>query len=323
MKLFLVELRRAWLRTAVRFLSLAMILGAVGIVGYTTFVSTRPVTASEIAAAQSIAAQQPTMSAADIAACEQERASQAASGQDVTGWSCSPSTAADFVRHPATIWESLAAQPMIVGMLLALVGLVCGATFIGAEFQTGSIGNQLTFESRRGRTYLAKLVAIFTWMVGTGVAATGLSFAGAWLVGALVKAAAGKPVGGLSHMMWLETRTALIGAVTALAAAGVAFLARHTAPVVGVAIASVVIDSILTNYISRLTPYSLMLNLQAVLTGQANYYTQPCGNNGNASESCQPIEHIITGTHGSIYLAALALVLAIVGWLAFRRRDVN
>src|SRR5262249_35433823 len=56
------------------------------------------------------------------------------------------------------------------GVALLLLGFVLGASFVGAEFNGGSLSTQLLFEPRRSRVHVAKAVG-----VGIGVGCCALA----------------------------------------------------------------------------------------------------------------------------------------------------
>lgn len=69
-----------------------------------------------------------------------------------------------------------------LALLLAMVGFTIGAGFLAAEFTTGSIGSWLSFEPRRPRVHLSKLLALALGMVPLALAVVVVVAATAYLV---------------------------------------------------------------------------------------------------------------------------------------------
>src|SRR3546814_14121751 len=73
-------------------------------------------------------------------------------------------------------------------VLVVVMMLLAGATFAGADWSSGSMSNQLLFESRRGRVWLAKVSAAF--IGGFVVAALALAFLWVLFTGLFARSAA-------------------------------------------------------------------------------------------------------------------------------------
>src|ERR1700694_2049157 len=102
------------------------------------------------------------------------------------------------------------ASVMLVG------GVVLGASFVGADYNVGSLTSQLLFESRRWRVHLAKAVCVGAGCAAVSalvcVAIAGLMYGGSELHG-IVRGIDGA---------WLRQRSVdLVRAMITAAAAGV------------------------------------------------------------------------------------------------------
>jgi hypothetical protein len=111
---------------------------------------------------------------------------------------------------------------------LTILGIALAASFTGAEWSAGTMTTLLTWEPRRGRVYLAKLVAaaIFTFIsaivlqlvLGLALLPSGLAH--------------GSAAGANAHWFWTAAASASRGAIVAVLGAAIglaiAWLARNT-----------------------------------------------------------------------------------------------
>jgi ABC-2 type transport system permease protein len=71
------------------------------------------------------------------------------------------------------------------GLFYAFLAFLLGASFVAAEFSTGSLGNWLTFQPRRLRVGLSKLAAAAGGGLLVAGAGLGMAALGSWMVGTL------------------------------------------------------------------------------------------------------------------------------------------
>src|SRR5829696_1402403 len=137
----------------------------------------------------------------------------------------------------------------VSALLLAFVGLLLGAGFVGAEFSTGSMGTWLTFVPGRGRVAASKLVA-----AGLGAAATAVLALVLANLGARMIAVVNRPGDDLTlpaapaldePLAILGLRVVALAVGAALVGAALGLLLRHTAAIIGVVLGyAVVIEGI-------------------------------------------------------------------------------
>ena len=114
-----------------------------------------------------------------------------------------------------------------VGLALIVVGLmvIAGCTFAGADWSSGSLANQLIFEPRRSRVWLAKAAAV---TLGSGLVAL-VVISGFWLALGVIAQARdiGVPSSDVTEVAWHVLRAvALAGAGLGVFALTMIF--RHT-----------------------------------------------------------------------------------------------
>jgi ABC-2 type transport system permease protein len=209
----------------------------------------------------------------------------------------------------------------VITILVALVMLI-GTTFVGHDWASGSMSNQLLFEPRRVRVWAAKAVTVF--VVGLVVSAAVL--AAYW--GALWWLAEHRNLQATGHEWELIRHSALRGSVliafAGLGGYALTMLFRSTVATVGVLFAFAVGGSLLIVGIlgSSAERWLLPTNFSAVLFNGYDFYGGgTVVGEGDSSSSCSGMEHLSLG-HGAAYLGVLVLVAVVLSVLSFRRRDV-
>jgi ABC-type transport system involved in multi-copper enzyme maturation permease subunit len=194
--------------------------------------------------------------------------------------------------------------------ILVVIGLVIGASSVGADWQTGGMSTLLTWEPRRVRVLFARTLVVIAVVFALTVALqTLLSLAiaggasmrgstvgtgGTWLrevVGVIVR------IGG----------AAVLGAVFGLT---LAMIGRNTSAALGASFAYLaIIESLLRGLIPKIGPAMLSSNVVVFVDGRA---ASPGGDG-----------QLITVTHATVTMAVYACVLLAVALAMFRSRDVT
>ena len=206
----------------------------------------------------------------------------------------------------------------IVTMALVLAG----TTFAGHDWNTGSMSNQLLFEPRRGRVWVAKglAVALAAGLIAGAVLAA--YWTGLWGVVSLRDLDAE----GLRSGYLQAFRGALLAAGAALGAYALTMLFRSTVATLGVLFGITVLAPILMALVAfpnneRWMPTT---NIAAVIQDGTTYYDESgysCTLDEDGNEVCTG-EHELTLAGGSGYLLGLLGLSAVPSVLTFRRRDV-
>src|SRR5690606_7444758 len=82
--------------------------------------------------------------------------------------------------------------------LLALIGALIATTFVGHDWASGSMSNQLLFESRRWRIWLAKAVAVVLGVLAVAAVVIALFWGGIWMLAQMRDV-------GTSSAVWRDT----------------------------------------------------------------------------------------------------------------------
>lgn len=325
MRLLGVELRRLRARLAI-VIVMVIGLGATLLLGLAAYSSATPMTDEQVAEAQRYYEMDRENWEQDgeqmIADClEAQEADREASGDDTLDYMCDDMEPKleNYLWEPPGFAE-FASQAMPQALLLvSLVTLLVGVTFVAAEFATGSIGTWLTFVPQRGRVFASKTAA-----AAVAGAVYGLVW-GAVLVGVMAGAyaLAGSDVAISARLVHSVLKIGALGIAVTLIGTALAFVLRHTAAALGVAIGYLIaIDTILLQFIKGGGRWSLTTNMSAWVTGSASYYQETCTTDQNGT-MCDYVEHTVTQTQGGLVLLGVVVVVTAVAYLTFRRRDVG
>lgn len=319
-----VELRRLWWRRLTKLAAVAAVaFVALTMVGVHNATSPAEVE-RRLADYNSFVASQPAQLEQCLA--DEKRAQESDPAVDFGCEGLQRPTPAEFglvlESRGALITETSYVMVYLLGFLAYLVG----ASFVAAEFSTGSMANWLTFQPRRPRVATSKLTAATLGGLVLGVVAIGLTVLGVTVVTALNSAPDNPqlPVGpevapGTVTVNLLRVVVAV--ALGGLGGAALAFVMRSTAGVIGFAIGyTILVEGFIANAFGegRYRPWFLQLHLDAFIQNGATYYYTECDQNG-----CQSAEQVLSYTQGWVYLLAVAVVGVVVALLVFRRRDVS
>ncbi|MEV6282833.1 ABC transporter permease subunit [Kribbella sp. NPDC051770] len=208
--------------------------------------------------------------------------------------------------------------------LLAFAAFLIGASFVGAEFSSGSIGNWLTFEPRRLRVYASKLTGVAIGMIPVGVVTLALLLAGTYLIVAQMGSTAGTTGKVWGNLIETSGRAVVVAAVAGALGGVLALLLRHTAAAIGVIMGyAVLVEGVFGSVLQSVQPWLVRLNFDAWVLHGTTYYVQKCTTAKDGSYNCEMVEKSLSFEHGAWYLGIGAVVLVAFGALVFNRRDIT
>ena len=307
-RLVVTELTRLrWRRAVLLLLALGIAAGAAIFVG--VVVETRPRTIEDIAA------QNGPQVLDDVQRCI-ERPRQFGLPPDADQAACEEQILGFYGANQLNLREQRESGtgPALVA-ILTLVLLLAGTTFVGHDWNSGSMSNQLLFEPRRLRVWAAKAVAV---VLVSGVLAFAVLVAywsGLWAL------ASARDVPIAEHAVEAAYKQAALGTVM-VAGAGLFGYAltmalRTTVGSLGLLLATAFggIVVVWTGFgdAERLMPWG---NFVAYVVGGYTYYG-PCD-----SFDCASTAHTIDRSDGAVYFLVVLLAVAVSSLVAFRRRDV-
>jgi len=339
MRLLVTEARRFFARRFVRIMLLvALVLLVALAVG--TAVRHHRTTAAEVAAArQQVAAQQHTVDLQRVT-CLREQADPRAGDGDFAqlppGVTCADAFPANSVRLETFLparWD-LAGQGRgmlaIFAALLALLGFAVGASFVGAEWSSGGMVNQLLWWPRRARLLVTKLGALAVGVVASGIALLVLWVA--LLSGvALTRGYFGHFTAGLLRSFaLLGARGFGLGLAAAFVGFAIASIGRATTLALGIAVGYLVVFEaggrfIFATLLRQPHPEQFLLSTysSAWLAKGASFDSSSCTAGAGPEPVCV-VNHWAIGMYqaGGV-LAVLALGMLTWAFVAFQRRDVT
>ena len=261
-----------------------------------------------------------------VAECVDNQAAEQAINPDAADWGCEtygPPVFENWFYPTPTFAENAADVLPSFGLVLVFVAFVMGVSFIAAEFSSGAIGNWLTFEPRRGRVYGTKVGASGISVVPIVIVAATVAAAGSWFVNSI-----NDNVGTMTSEIWGDVgmsglRLLLATVVFAMLGVAMGTIVRHTAAAIGIVVGYLIVfEMIVGGFFQDVRPWLLQLNLQAVLSDGANYWTTVC-ETGPTGQVCEGIQKTVSFEHGATVVGVVALVFVAVAALVFRRRDVS
>ena len=206
-----------------------------------------------------------------IAACE--RGEFGLPGENTEGFdrsqACRDAVGPFEAPDPRWHYTDLSDVLLGTGAPFAILCLVLGASFIGAEWQKGTVTTALTWEPRRIRLLGAKFAAVAASCFLL-VVALQLVVAGAlWPVAALRGSTAGLDAAWLRETVGIGFRIAAVGGLAAIAGCAIATVGRNTAAAVGVAfVYFAVLEGLIRGFRPRWQPWLLGDNAAQFLAGQ-------------------------------------------------------
>lgn len=212
--------------------------------------------------------------------------------------------------------------------VLTLLLMLAGTTFIGHDWSSGSMSNQLLFEPRRGRIWAAKgIVVTLTAFLGAAVVSSAY-----WLVLWAVARSRDLPSGTdlLVDCLQFGLRGALFAATAALAGFALTMLFRSTVATIGVLFALSVGGGLMLAVLGLSGNWQPGTNLEAVVKNGTTYYVdvpERCYQQMEDGAEIEPNSECddqrdLSLAHGATYYGVLVLGSSVASVLSFRRRDV-
>lgn len=317
-----VEFTRFFNRRAIVAL---LMLGVVvtGALAFKTAWDTRPASAAELSTAQAeadLAAEDPTNSAA-LAECMNDPVAML--GPESTAADCRerllPSAESLLERSSLDLPQALDDEGGRLAAFLIGLLVIAGATFAGADFASRSITNQLLFEPRRVRLWLAKGIAVSV----AGALFVLAALAAYWLALLLVADARDLtvPDADLALVGWHVLRAVVLAAGAALGAFALTMLFRHTVAALALlfvyAAGSEILVALLP--VQGTARWTIGNNVFGWLKPDFEY-VDPVGRCA-PFEECNPV-HSLGHLDAGLFLLALLAIAVAASIVSFQRRDV-
>ena len=330
MKLFAVELTRMrWRRAVILLVAACFLIPAIVWAGVAW--NTRPVSAQEQAQVQAQVERDRNMPGAqrEYRRCLRHPEEWGVDGDVEAGCEERALPNADWYasRSQISLEEERHGSGPAITVLLVVLLLLVGTTFVGHDWNSGSMSNQVLFESRRLRVWAAKGAAVLVTALAAGALVLAAYWGGLWL---LAESRGIDTTAKTLHLVaGLSTRSVLLAAFAALGAYALTMLFRSTVATLGVLFAVAIVGPLLLAVIGfdgyqRWMPNN---NFAAVLSNGYSYYddtmancVQPMGLEDGGG--CAGGMVRLSLTDAAAYFAGLLLLAVIPSVWSFQRRDV-
>jgi len=232
-------------------------------------------------------------------------------------------TLVEFTGSPTPFKDATGTALKLSALLAALVAFMIAASFIGAEYSSGSMTSWLTFVPRRGHVFWSKLLTVAGFAVLLGMLCATLVFDVALVLAHLH----GSRVESVRELVEMGARSVLSVVVLAIFGFCIGLLSRRTAGAIGVLLALVVVWFVRIGPLSslpwaqRITPWTPDGNILAIVD-HGYSYSVPVERAPADGVNFDLIEHSVSLTHGVAYWSIILALLITCSLLAFRRRDV-
>jgi ABC-2 type transport system permease protein len=323
-RLLAVELNRFRSRRAIALLMLAAAVLAVVLAGATAW-NTRPLSQADrtdAAAQADLEGEKPEIQQ-EVRACRAAPADFL--GPSATADECAdaliPGPDAYYPRDELRMATALTTAGLGLPLAVVVVSLmvIAGCTFVGADWASGSLTNQLLFVPRRTRVWLAKAGAV---TLGSGAVAL-VSVSVFWLILALVAKTRDieVPSREVAHVLWHVVRTTLLAMGAGLGAFALTVVFRYTVATLALLFVYSIGGEIAVNLLAfeGAGRWSVGNNALGWLAPHYRYF--------DASITCTPGERcssiqVMTHLEAGTFLGILLVIVVAVSLVWFNRRDV-
>ncbi|GAA2696697.1 ABC transporter permease subunit [Actinoplanes palleronii] len=332
MSLYKAETRRLVKRRFTRFFVLLTVL-VLGLVAAGVAYSNEKVTPASLQAAQ---ARADSSFAEDTKSAERDRADCATNPSRYGGdcdnlWTPSKDDyqAANYLTSQFDFRDSFPAMLITLAALLALVAFVIGASFVGAEWNSGGMMNLLLWRPQRVRVLSTKLAALLVSLTGltvvVGAAWTGLF----WLIANLRGTTERMTSGVWQSIGLMGLRGLALVLVAGAIGFAVASIGRHTAAALGAAIGVIVVFQFGLAIVLELArarfyeAYLLPAWFVAWMFKSYEVYDTygPC--EYSATDGCTPASFTITWQLSGSVVAGLTIIIVGAAMWTMRKRDIT
>ena len=234
-----------------------------------------------------------------------------APGQTIQEYCEEHITLVEFVPSNQLQVADLAEYVMASAFIVVVIGLVIGASMVGASWQTGTITTILTWEPRRIRWLLSRLVVTAVGVFVLTMALLGLLTV-ALALGASLRGSTATAPGWFGDLLGTLLRVSAVTTGVAVIGGAVATIGRNTAAALGaVFVYLAVLESLVRGFRPLLSPYMLGVSAVVLISGEPQMMSTDL--------------RTVTVTPGfaGVVMGVYVAVLVVAAVVMLRARDVN
>ena len=212
---------------------------------------------------------------------------------------------------------------LAVVALVSVLLLLAGTTLVGHDWNSGSMSNQLLFESRRTRVWTAKALVVLSVSFVLSLVVFSTYWLALWAVVRSRDLPATSEI--LVDCLQDGLRGALVAAGAALGGYALTMLFRSTVATLGVLFAVAVAGGALIAVLGIDAQFQPQTNIAAVVLDGADYYVQvpdECYTNRPPAGDVCVDEKVLPARNGAVYVGSFLVLAGAASVLSFRRRDV-
>ena len=318
MRLVVVELRRYFGRRAVVILLFVAALGTFGTAAG-MLVNHDPVSENDRQRSIVLAEQQNSdpFTVKELDRCVERSGNRAQCERE---WLVKPS---EMLYEPQLNLRSFKEWLLPMTAIVAALLMLVGATFVGADFASGSLSNQLLFRPVRWQVWAAKVVALGVAGCVVGIVTIGAAnaiiygFARAW--------DRPLPAQAVEHLVVATGRSIALCALFGLVGFAIALVTRHTAAALGlIAFYGLAVETVTRLLWPNSEKWLLSNHVFAFVGGdwKLENYNLCSDTDFSSANGCAPTIFSFTGEFAAGYLIGLAAIVVLASLLVFRTRDV-
>jgi ABC-2 type transport system permease protein len=218
--------------------------------------------------------------------------------------------------------ESREGSGVALIVVLGILMLLAGTTFVGHDWNSGSMSNQLLFEPRRSRVWTSKALIVLAY----GLVVSGLVLTAYWT--GMYAVASARDInlapGEVSALYTQVLRGTLLAGGAAVGGYALTMLLRSTVATLGILFAVSIAAPLLLSLLAfpghqRLMPHNNGIALINDGITVTDFSDPECFDGPAEGAGCVTT---VTRRDGAIFFGALLLVVGVPSLLLFRRRDV-
>lgn len=208
--------------------------------------------------------------------------------------------------------------------MVVLLGVLLGATLAGADWTAGTMGTLLTWEPRRTRVHLIRVLVTVAVVLVFTLAAQLLLIGVFRIAIAISGTTAGTPPGTTRHLLEIIVRVAVVAAAFGLVAHAVATLGRSTVAALGVIFGYlIVVEGFVAGLWTAIQPRLLIRAAEVVISQQPLLGRAVITSDQSGNVVIQSQEVLLSVSGGWVVLGAWVVALTALALLVFRARDVS